>query len=168
MSVGSVAKQNYHLLATMQEKLKPGFGAQVAVFNAVADTINSMLFVCAQTSASVNGEGFPQTPLIVGGALYVTGILVELVSEQQRHNWKRRDGNRGRVYGGGLFGLARHINYFGYTLWRMGYALAAGGWTWAGVLAALSCWQFTQVTIPAHREYLEGKVSDESDMCGLC
>ena len=158
MSVGSMLKQNYHVTAIMQEKIKPGFGAQVALFNSVMNSINSLFFVCAQTSASVNGEHFPQTPLMVGSALYVTGLLVELVSEQQRHNWKKRPQNRGQLYVSGLFGVARHVNYFGYTMWRPGHALAAGGWAWAAFVAGLSMWRFTRVSIPMHQQYMEEQV----------
>jgi protein-S-isoprenylcysteine O-methyltransferase Ste14 len=159
MSVGSVLKQNYHLSVIMQEKMSVGMGAKVAVGNAVGNAINSILFVCAQTSASVNGEHFPQTPLIVGSTLYVVGMLIELVSEQQRHLWKKREENKGKVYRGGLFGLARHVNYFGYTMWRTGYALAAGGWLWGATMGVLCWWQFTKVVIPVHQHYLEEKVS---------
>ncbi|EME43292.1 hypothetical protein DOTSEDRAFT_174057 [Dothistroma septosporum NZE10] len=161
MSFGSMLKQNYHLTTIMQERIKPGFGAQVALFNCVGNTLNSLFFVCAQTSASVNGEHFPQTPLIVGSALYVVGLLVEVVSEQQRHNWKKRPQNRGQLYVNGLFGTARHINYFGYMMWRTGYALAAGGWAWAAFVAGLSTWQFTRLTIPAHQQYMEEKYGEQ-------
>lgn len=62
--------------------------------------------------------------------MYMTGLLIEALSEQQRHNWKKDPANKGKVYGAGLFRLARNINYLGYTLWRAGYATAADGWTW--------------------------------------
>ena len=158
MSVGSMLKQNFHLLTIMQEEIGPGAGAAVGAFNAVFNSINSLLFVCTQTSASVNGENYPQTPLIVGTSLYAVGISVELVSEIQRAAFKRDPANKGKVYEGGLFGLSRHINYFGYTLWRSGYALAAGGWVWAGAVAAWFAYDFTQRAIPLLQDYLEGRV----------
>jgi len=136
MSVGSMVKQNFHLLTIMQEEMPPFNGAAVGIFNAVMDSLNSLFFICAQTSASVNGEHFPQTPLIVGSTMYVVGLFVEWYSEVQRAVWKRDPANKGKVYEGGLFGLSRHINYFGYTMWRAGYALAAGGWVWAAVVGA--------------------------------
>ncbi|KAE9393190.1 hypothetical protein BT96DRAFT_1052407 [Gymnopus androsaceus JB14] len=45
----------------------------------------------------------------------------------QRLSFKRDARNKGQVYTGGLFGLARHINYGGYVLWRAGFATAAAG-----------------------------------------
>lgn len=159
MSVGAMLKQNIHLTTIMQEEMKPGPAAGVGAFNAAFNSINSLLFVCSQTSASVNGEHFPQSPLIVGASLYAVGLSVELMSEVQRATFKRDPANKGKVYQGGLFGLSRHINYFGYTMWRTGYALAAGGWLWGATCAAWFTYDFTQRGIPVLQDYLEGRVS---------
>ena len=159
MSAGSMIKQNFTLLATQQEEMTPGFSAGVSVFNAVCNSLNSLLFITSQTSASVNGEHFPQTPLIVGGTLFATGLFVEAFSEIQRAVWKRNPENKGKVYDGGLFSLSRHINYFGYTLWRTGYAMAAGGFTYAGVVAGFFTWTFLKQSIPELQGYLEKRVS---------
>lgn len=51
----------------------------------------------------------------------MAGILLELVSELQRKRFKDDPANKGKPYAGGLFSLARSINYGGYTLWRGGY-----------------------------------------------
>lgn len=163
MSVGSMVKQNFHLLNIMQEEMPPFNGAMVGAFNAVFNSLNSLFFVCSQTSASVNGEHFPQTPLIVGSTLYAVGLSVEWYSEVQRAMWKRDPANKGRVYEGGLFGLSRHINYFGYTMWRSGYALASGGWTWGAVVAAFFTYDFTQRGIPVLQRYLEDKYGEKYD-----
>jgi hypothetical protein len=113
MSVGSMLKQNIHCTTIMQEQMPPQFGLAVGAFNAFFNSLNSLFFVCAQTSASTNGEHFPQTPLIVGSSLYVIGMALEFGSEIQRHAFKKDKKNKGQVYEGGLFGLSRHINYFG-------------------------------------------------------
>lgn len=159
MSVGSMVKQNIHLLGIMQEEMSPVQGAAVGTFNAVMNSLNSLLFVCSQTSASVNGEHFPQSPLIVGASMYAIGLSVELASELQRAAFKRDPANKGKVYEGGLFGLSRHINYFGYTMWRTGYALAAGGWVWGAVVGSWFTYDFTQRAIPVLNDYLQSRVS---------
>jgi protein-S-isoprenylcysteine O-methyltransferase Ste14 len=159
MSVVAMLKQNFHHVFISQEYMGPAPAASVGAFNAVFNSINSLLFVCSQTSASVNGEHFPQTPLIVGASLFVIGITTELGSEMQRAAFKRDPANKGKIYDGGLFGLSRHINYFGYTLWRSGYALAAGGWVWGATVAAWFTFDFTQRAIPVLQDYLEERVS---------
>ena len=117
-----------------------------------------MIFITSQTSASVNGEHFPQTPLIVGSVLFASGLFIEAFSEIQRATWKKDPANKGKVYDGGLFGLSRHVNYFGYTLWRTGYSMAAGGFAVAGITAGLFTWQFLKVSIPEIQSYLEKRV----------
>ncbi|KAK5735349.1 hypothetical protein LTR17_008201 [Elasticomyces elasticus] len=161
MSVGSMVKQNFHLTVVMQEEMPPSGGVMVGVFNAVMNSLNSLFFITAQTSASVNGEHFPQTPLIVGSAMYTTGLFIEWYSEVQRHMFKKDPANKGKVFKGGLFGLSRHINYFGYTVWRAGYALAAGGWVWGAAIGALHTYDFTQRGIPSLQGYLQQKYGEE-------
>lgn len=148
MSVIAMLKQNIHATSIMQERLTPTFAAQVGLFNLTFDSVNSLLYTCAQTSASNNGQIFPQTPFLIGSALFATGIAIELGSEVQRLLFKRDPANKGKVYQGGLFGLSRHINYFGYTLWRSGYAMASGGYTWAAVTGAFFIFTFVKSSIP--------------------
>ncbi|KAM0723693.1 hypothetical protein Q7P37_000681 [Cladosporium fusiforme] len=161
MSVGSMLKQNIHCTTIMQEQMPPQSALAVGAFNAVFNSLNSLFFVCGQTSASANGESFPQTPLIVGSSLYAVGMALEFGSEIQRHAWKKDPKNKGKVYEGGLFGLSRHINYFGYMLWRTGYAVASGGWTWGAVTASFFAWDFNFRAIPVLQHYLEEKYGDK-------
>ncbi|OQO13960.1 hypothetical protein B0A48_00835 [Cryoendolithus antarcticus] len=163
MSAGSMLKQNITVLAYTQEEVTPQTGLIVGAFNAAMNSVNSLLFVCRQTSASTNGEHFPQSPLIVGSILYATGIAVELGSEVQRAVWKKDPANKGKVYEGGLFALSRHVNYLGYTMWRGGYALAAGGWVWGAITAGFFAYDFTQRGIPVLQHYLEEKYGAQYD-----
>ena len=159
MSVTSMLKQNLHLLAIMQEEMPPLNGIRVGIANAVFNSLNSFFFICSQTSASVNGEHFPQIPLILGSSLFALGLSVELLSEVRRAAWKKSPEHKGKVYQGGLFALSRHINYFGFTMWRTGYALAAGGWVWGATNAAFFTYGFVSHGIPMLQQYLEEKVS---------
>lgn len=49
--------------------------------------------------------------------------------------------------------------FFGYTLWRTGYAIAAGGWTWGAVTASFFVYDFNFRGIPVLQHYLEERVS---------
>lgn len=159
MAAGSAIKQNYWLVGICQEEFPPLSAIEVSVFNTVFNSVNSLLFTCSLTSASVNGEHFPQTPLIVGSALYVVGIFTETFSEWQRLQFKKNTANKGKVYTGGLFRFARHINYAGYTLWRAGYALAAGGWTWGAIVGAFFSYNFISDGMPELNRYCQERVS---------
>ncbi|PPJ56420.1 hypothetical protein CBER1_05462 [Cercospora berteroae] len=141
MSVGSMVKQNYWLTLIQRERMTPTLGVMVGVLNAAMNSLNTLFFV--------------------GTVLYVLGLGIEWLSEEQRHAWKKDPRNKGEVYDGGLWGFSRHINYFGYTLWRAGYALAGGGWVWAGTVAAVFTAQFVMATIPGHQKYMEEKYGEK-------
>jgi protein-S-isoprenylcysteine O-methyltransferase Ste14 len=55
--------------------------------------------------------------------LFCVGSLINTYSEILRDNWRKKPENRGKLYTGGLFRYARHVNYFGDILWVSGFAL---------------------------------------------
>jgi steroid 5-alpha reductase family enzyme len=60
---------------------------------------------------------------ISGVGLFLLGSFLNTFGELQRHLFKRRPENKGKLYDQGLFSLSIHINYFGDLLWVTGYAL---------------------------------------------
>lgn len=81
-------------------------------------------------------------------------MFIETVSEIQRKSARKP----GLPYTKGLWSLSRHPNYLGYTLWRTGYAIAAGGWIWGLASGALFSWDFVTRGIPVLEDYCETKV----------
>ena len=64
-------------------------------------------------------------------ALWLAGMLFEIVGDAQLARFSADPANRGRVLDTGLWRITRHPNYFGeFTLWWGYYcfAMAAGGW----------------------------------------
>ncbi|KAL1904189.1 hypothetical protein Sste5344_010090, partial [Sporothrix stenoceras] len=95
------------------------------------------------------------SPLLAAGTTaYFLGLVTELVSELQRTAFKRKEANKGKAYAGGLFSLARHINYGCYTLWRASYALTAGGSIWAAVVFYFFFRDFAVRGVPALDKYM--------------
>jgi protein-S-isoprenylcysteine O-methyltransferase Ste14 len=160
MSVGTSAKHIYWLLGLSEEELPPGPAAAISTSQSVANSIDTLLFTCAATSASLSGD-FPQTPLLVGGSLYVAGMVVEIVAELQRKKFKKDPKNAGKVCTGGLWSVARHVNYTGYLLWRTGFACAAAGWGIGAFVFALHAADFNQRAIPKLDQYCAEKVRVE-------
>ena len=115
MSIGSALKQIIWILYVSNEAMYPASSLMICAFNTLFNSINSML-----ATADLPYQYRPQQ-IYVGGALFAIGILTELVSELQRKRFKDDPTNKGKAYSGGLFSLARSINYGGYTLWRGGY-----------------------------------------------
>lgn len=162
MAIGSFVKHTYWVTSISQESFTFSAAVVIGVGNALADGLNALLFNNAATSvlSYVNGdETRLPTPALVGIGLYVLGMALEWGSEMQRLSFKKDVRNKGEVYDGGLFGLARHVNYGGFTLWRAGYAMAGGGWIAGAASAAFSLWIFMTKGIPELNDYCEKKVS---------
>jgi protein-S-isoprenylcysteine O-methyltransferase Ste14 len=157
MSVGTSAKHIYWLLGLTQDELPPAAAATVGAYNLVANSIDTLLFTCVATSASLSGD-FPQAPLLVGGTLYVAGMVVETLAELQRKKFKQDPRNAGKPFTGGLWSVVRHANYTGYAIWRAGFACAAAGWGVGAFVFAYHAVDFNQRAIPALDEYCAKKV----------
>ncbi|KAI1851348.1 hypothetical protein JX266_003423 [Neoarthrinium moseri] len=134
MATGSAAKQIFWQTCLSYEEFPPSAAVAVSAYNTLHNSLNSLLFVCAATSVqssapqiSMFGSALP-LPLLVGTLAYAAGITIETLSELQRLQFKQNPENTGKVCKTGLWGYARHINYFGYALWRGGYCMAASGW----------------------------------------
>ncbi|CAI6298016.1 unnamed protein product [Periconia digitata] len=160
MAVGSAVKQNIWVTLLSGEPMATHNSLAVGAFNTVFNSLSTYAFLIRATSASMESD-FPQPALLVGGALYVTGILTELVAEIQRKRFKADPKNKGKIYTGGLWQFARHINYGGYTLWRAGYALVGGGWGLGALVGAFFFWDFSQRAVPVLSEYCEKRYSND-------
>ncbi len=55
--------------------------------------------------------------------LFLFGSYLNTASEWQRKRFKENPEHGGLLYTEGLFSWARHINYFGDTLWVLGWAM---------------------------------------------
>ncbi len=60
---------------------------------------------------------------IIGIVLFSIGSVINSFSDYQRNVWKQRSENKGRIYTGGLFRYAMHINYFGDSIMFIGFAV---------------------------------------------
>lgn len=164
-AAGSTLKQIFWLTVTAGETMSVGTGIMISVFNTVVNSLNSLISLWAGfgLAAAIGASSRNQNELNVvekaGVVLYAAGLLTEMGSETQRWAFKRDPRNKGKVYSGGLFSLARHINYGGYTIWRASYALVAGGPVWGACVAALFGSYFARGGIPELNEYCEKRVS---------
>jgi protein-S-isoprenylcysteine O-methyltransferase Ste14 len=61
----------------------------------------------------------------LAGVLFVAGSAITTGSEFGRQQWKQQPSHKGKLYTGGLFRWAQHINYFGEVISWGGYASLA-------------------------------------------
>lgn len=165
LAVGSATKQIYWCLGVADNKFDPGFSTMVAVYNTVLNTLNTLLSLWAISSnrpafADTWGELFASNSTVVfGAALYGLGLWTEWWCEVQRKRFKQNPANKGKLCTEGLFGLARNINYGGYTLWRAGYSIVCAGLPWGVGMFAFLAGDFAGRAIPYLETYLAKKVS---------
>jgi steroid 5-alpha reductase family enzyme len=78
---------------------------------------------------------------IIGIAVWSVGMLIEIVADRQKSDFKKEAGNAGRFINVGLWAWSRHPNYFGEILLWTGMAIVAvpvlQGWQWATLISPL-------------------------------
>jgi protein-S-isoprenylcysteine O-methyltransferase Ste14 len=92
--------------------------------------------------------------------LYALGSVLNTGSELQRKLWKAHPENKGRLYTGGFFRLAMHVNYFGDVLLFSGFALLTRS-PWAWLVPAVMTAGFVFLHIPMLDRYLRERYGDE-------
>jgi steroid 5-alpha reductase family enzyme len=172
MSSGAALKQSIWV-GMVDQAFPVAPAVLVSIYNTVLNTINGVVMLyttqvrfftslpCLPKLIPGLGQNQPELGAYqyAGAALFSAGILIELGSEVQRTLFKKDPENKGKVYTGGLFALSRHVNYFGYTLWRSGFALASGSPVLAGLMASWLTFDFVGRGIPVLDRYCAGRVS---------
>lgn len=171
MAVGSAAKQIFWLTCLSEEEFPAKNALLVSIYNSFCNSLNSLFLLTAATSAALCTKPFtvpvPRSrarvslPVALGTAMYILGMILETGSEMQRKKFKSKPENKGKLCREGLWSWARHINYGGYTLWRAGYALAAGGWLAGGVMASTQAYHFTQNGMVSLDYYMSRRYKDQ-------
>lgn len=93
---------------------------------------------------------------IIAVMIYLVGTMITLISEFQRRKWKVSHANK--LYRGGLFKYANHINYFGETLSLPAFFwLATGSEIIFFLTLAHQIIDFAFVQIPKQEKYLRTK-----------
>jgi steroid 5-alpha reductase family enzyme len=75
----------------------------------------------------------------IGIAIWAAGLLIEIVADQQKSQFKKDPANKGKFIGTGLWAWSRHPNYFGEIVLWVGMAIVAipvlQGWQWATLIS---------------------------------
>jgi len=98
----------------------------------------------------------------IGIVLFVVGSFLNTGSEIQRYFFKKNPANRGVLYTGGMFSLARHINYFGDSLWVTAWAILTRN-IWSVFIPILVTGMFVLVFIPSLTEHLKAHYGKDFD-----
>lgn len=78
---------------------------------------------------------------IVGIAVWAIGMLIEIVADRQKSQFRDNPENKGKFINTGLWAWSRHPNYFGEILLWTGMAIVAipvlQGWQWATLVSPI-------------------------------
>ena len=76
---------------------------------------------------------------IIGIAVWVFGIAIEIVADRQKSTFREDPANEGKFINTGLWAWSRHPNYFGEIVLWIGVAIVAlpvlHGWQWATLIS---------------------------------
>ncbi|GME60665.1 putative membrane protein [Neofusicoccum parvum] len=163
MATGAALKQIHWRLFISQEEMPAGAALEIAFFNTVNNGVATLAFTTALLSPSAGdpAEAALSPPALVGAALFAAGLALEWGSELQRVRWKKDPANAGRPYTGGLWRLARHVNYGGYVLWRAGVAMSGAGWAVGAAFGLLFMWDFATRGVPVMDRYCSGRYGED-------
>lgn len=172
MACVSTIKHIYWVLLISEQEIPPFSGIFLGGLESMTDSLNSWLFMhhfsvpSSSLSSSFSTRNISlappipglSLPMIIGALLFDFGITIESAAEIQRRAFKKDLRNAGKPFSGGLFGLARNINYGGHVLWKMGNALAAGGWVWGFLVGGGHLYDFVTRGVPVLDGYCAMKV----------
>jgi len=124
-------------------------------------SIASLAYGAAQSPHTLGWTG------LCGLLVFLWGTWLNLWPEYQRHRWKLDPRNKGKLYKGGLFAVARHINYTGELVSFIGFSGVTGAaWTlWVPLamgigLATFSTWEIEFYLAQRYKEDWNDYVKD--------
>ncbi|MEO9258623.1 MAG: DUF1295 domain-containing protein [Crocinitomicaceae bacterium] len=90
---------------------------------------------------------------VLGIIIFLIGSYLNTFGELQRHFWKKRPENKGKLYTEGLFKYSMHINFFGDVLWVTAFAILTRN-IYAIIIPIFLACMFIFFNIPALDKYL--------------
>ncbi|CAM2718889.1 unnamed protein product [Rotaria socialis] len=155
MAAGCAVKQIINMTFILEAKIPYSGVILICIYNTVLNSAASL-------SSFIYGPSDQLGTLqYVGISMFTVGIFTELISEIQRKQFKDKPENKGKVFTGGLFSLARHINYGGYTLWRTGIALTSGNYWLAALQFTWHMLDFTKRAVPELGDYCRNRYGED-------
>jgi protein-S-isoprenylcysteine O-methyltransferase Ste14 len=97
---------------------------------------------------------------VIGIGLFLFGSYLNTWSEVQRKWFKANPSNKGKLFTSGLFSYARHINYFGDTVWGIGWAMVTYN-PWSAIIPVVLAAGFVFFFIPSLSAHLKQKYGDQ-------
>ena len=128
-----------------------GGGVQVATQVNIFDLVHVLVFAyLARFNPTWSPALFQAVPPV-----FALGLALHFAADESKYRFKLDPRNKGKVYASGVWGLVRHPNYLGFTLWRTAFAATAGGWGLAALILANFVYLFGDTAVPVEEAYME-------------
>lgn len=130
----------FPLLIRGQSKMPLGIVAMGMLFN----TLNALMqggWIFFVSPADYYADWFAKPFIYVGGAVFLTGMGINIHSDSIIRRLRRPGDTRHYIPYGGMFRYVSSANYFGEVLEWTGFAIAS--WSWAG--AVFAWWTFANL-----------------------
>ncbi|CAF3669797.1 unnamed protein product [Rotaria sp. Silwood1] len=155
MAAGCALKQIISMTYILEVRVPYSSVILICIYNTVVNSLASLSSLIYSPSSELGISQY------AGISLFIVGTFTELISELQRKQFKDKPANQGKLYTGGLFSLARHINYGSYTLWRTGLVLTSGNYWLAALLFICHMWDFTKRAAPQLGDYCSKRYGED-------
>ena len=120
--------------------IKPSFVRFLNVWNIQGLWVSLTLAAALTVITTMNKIEFSVVGW-VGLIVWLIGITIEAISDQQKTNFRNKPENKGKFIYQGLWSWSRHPNYFGEILLWIGIAIIAipvlQGWQWLMLISPL-------------------------------
>jgi protein-S-isoprenylcysteine O-methyltransferase Ste14 len=143
----------YNLLWRGEKLPLTGQGGAVQITTQVniTDAFHGLIFIyTAVRNPTWSPRVFAFTPII-----FLLGFALHVAADHSKYLFRKDRSNRGKVLRSGVWGVVRHPNFLGFTIWRVAFAVAVGGWGFGALLAVGFGALFWGTSIPILEAYME-------------
>ena len=143
----------YNLLWRRERLPLTGQGGAIGITAQVnfIDLLQLMLFVYgASRNPTWSAVVFQYTTIA-----FLVGFTLHTVADHTKYLFRKEKRNDGRVMRSGVWGIVRHPNFLGFTIWRLALGTAAGGWGFALAEGAMFSQLFGKTSVPILERYME-------------
>lgn len=121
----------FPLLLRGRSKMPLGIVLMGMLFN-VLNALMQGGWIFFVSPADYYADWFAKPYIYIGGALFITGMWINIQSDQIIRDLRRPGDTRHYIPRGGMFRYVSSANYFGELVEWTGFAVAS--WSWAGVV----------------------------------
>ncbi len=90
-------------------------------------------------------------------SIFVVGLGLHVAADHGKYLFRKDPENERKVYTGGVWRLVRHPNFLGFTIWRIAFATAAGGWAFGLFMGLNFGYLFWNTAVPILEGYMGNK-----------